>query len=454
MKVIVVGSSHGGYEAVREILADKPETEIQWYEKGDFLSFLSCGMQLYLEGVVKNVNDVRYATPEKMRAQGVTVFTKTEISAIDPQNHSVHVIDYQNQSERTETYDKLILSPGAIPAVLPVEGNDLQNIYNMRGRDWAIKLKARTVDPDVHNVVVIGAGYIGIEAAEVFAKAGKHVTVVDMLPRLLAKYLDEELTTIVTQEMEKHDIKAAPGQKITRFAGKDGKISAVVTDQATYPADLVIVATGIKPNTEWLADVLELDDHGMIKVDDHQLTSAPDVYAVGDATLVKFAPTNGTKTPIALATNARRQGRIAGKNALGLKAATPSVSGSSALPVFNYKFASTGIKEGTASQYGIETKSTLVTDTFRPAFVPAENGNAKVWFKLTYDPQTTRILGAQVLSTADTTQNINTISLAIQAKLTLTDLAYADFFFQPGFDRPWNIINVAAQTALRELEKA
>lgn len=454
MKVIVVGSSHGGYEAVREILADQPDAQIQWYEKGDFLSFLSCGMQLYLEGVVKNVNDVSYATPEKMRAQGVAVFTETEVTAVDPANHSVQVVDHAHDTQRTESYDKLILSPGAIPATLPVPGNDLANVYQMRGRDWAIKLKAKTVDPDVQNVVVIGAGYIGVEAAEVFAKAGKHVTIVDMLPRLLAKYLDEELTEIVTAAMERHDIKAAPGQAIKRFAGQDGRVTEVVTDQATYPADLVIVATGIKANTQWLAETLELDDHGMIVVDDHQQTSATDVYAVGDATLVRFAPTDGTKTPIALATNARRQGRIAGKNACGILATTPLVSGSSALPVFNYKFASTGIKEGTASQFGIETKSTLVTDTFRPAFVPTESGNAKVWFKLTYDPQTTRILGAQVLSTADMTQNINTISLAIQAKLTLADLAYADFFFQPGLDRPWNIINLAAQTALRQLGQA
>lgn len=453
MKVIVVGSSHGGYEAVREVLADQPDAEIQWYEKGDFLSFLSCGMQLYLEGVVKNVNDVSYATPEGMRAQGVSVFTETEVTSIDSRQHSVQVIDHTNGKKREEHYDKLILSSGATPAALPVAGNDLKNIYAMRGRDWAIKLKERTVDPRVQNVVVIGAGYIGIEAAETFAKAGKHVTVVDMLPRLLAKYLDEELTDIVTKEMEQHDIKAAPGQAIKKFAGQDGKVTEVVTDQATYPADLVIVATGIRPNTSWLSGVVDLDDHGMINVDDHQKTSEDDIYAVGDATLAKFAPTDGTKSPIALATNARRQGRIAGKNAVGIEAETPAVSGSSALSIFKYKFASTGIKEGTADQFNIETKSTLVTDTYRPAFVPTENGNGKVWFKLTYDPQTTRILGAQILSTQDVTQNINAISLAIQAKLTLKDLAYADFFFQPGFDRPWNIMNVAAQKALRDLDK-
>lgn len=453
MKVIVVGSSHGGYEAVREVLADQPDAQIQWYEKGDFLSFLSCGMQLYLEGIVKNVNDVNYATPAGMRSQGVDVYTEQEVSAVDTVHHTIHVVNHQNGAERDEQYDKLILSSGAVPATLPVPGNDLANVYAMRGRDWAIKLKQKTVDPDVHNVVVVGSGYIGIEAAEVFAKAGKHVTVIDLLPRLLAKYLDEELTDILTKEMEKHDIKPAVGQAIKSFSGQNGKVTEVVTDQGTYPADLVVVATGIKPNTQWLDGVLDLDEYQMIVVDEHQQTSAPDVYAVGDATLVQFAPTEGTRVPIALATNARRQGRIAGKNAVSNAAKTPFVSGSSALSVFDYKFASTGIKEGTASVYEVPTKSTLVTDTFRPPFVPDEAGNAKVWFKLTYAPDSKRILGAQVLSTQDATQNINVISLAIQAKLTLDDLAYADFFFQPGFDQPWNIINVAAQKALRDLEQ-
>jgi len=452
MKVIVVGSSHGGYEAVRELLMDEPDTEIQWYEKGDFISFLSCGMQLYLEGYVKNVNDVSYASEDEMRAKGVSVFVEQEITAIDPDNHTVHVVNHRDGSKRDETYDKLILSPGAVPATLPVEGNDLENIYAMRGRDWAIKLKQKTVDPDVHNVVVVGAGYIGIEAAEVFAKAGMHVTVIDVLPRMLATYLDEEFTDILTKEMEKNNVKAAPGQNIQRFEGKDGKVNKVVTDQATYDADLVVVTAGIKPNTKWLEDTLELTPGGLIQIDDYLQTSASDVYAIGDATLVKFAPTDGTPSRIALASNARRQGRFAAKNALGYKKAVPSVSGSSALSLFDYKFASTGIKEGTAGNYGVETMSTLVTDSYRPPFVPDKYGNAKVYFKLTYDPETTRILGAQIMSKENVTQNMNVLSLAVQEKLTLEDLAYADFFFQPDFDRPWSIINVGAQQALRDVE--
>lgn len=151
-----------------------------------------------------------------------------------------------------------------------------------------------------------------------------------------------------------------------------------------------------------------------------------------------------------MATNARRQGRYAGKNLVDARYPMPAVSGSSALSVFAYKFASTGIKEGTAKNYGIKTKSVLIKDSYRPPFVPENANNPEVLFKLTYSSETKRVLGAQIMSKADVTANINAISLAIQAKMTIDDLAYADFFFQPGFDRPWNVINVAAQKAQRE----
>lgn len=447
MKVIVVGSSHGGYETVRGILAEQPDTEIQWYEKGDFLSFLSCGMQLYLEGVVKDVNSVRYATPEGMRAQGVHVFTRQEITQVDAAKHQVTVHDLAHDTTRTESYDKLVLSVGAVPVNLPVPGNDLKNVYAMRGRDWAIKLKAKTVDPTVQNVVVIGAGYIGVEAAEVFAKAGKHVTLIDMIARPLGLYLDAEFTDRLTETMKADNIYPATGQLVKEFVGHQGAVQQVVTDQGTYPADLVIQTAGIKANTGWLKGVVDLDEKGLVKINDHLETSAADVYAVGDATKVPFAPTD-TPQQIALATNARRQGRIAAKNVLGDDVAMPPVSGSSALSVFDYHFASTGIKEGTSERYGVKTASVFVTDTTQPPFVPTEAGNTEVYFKLTYDPASLRVLGAQIMSKRDVTANINAISLAIQGKMTLKDLAYADFFFQPGFDRPWNIMNVAAQKAL------
>lgn len=451
MKVIVVGSSHGGFEAVQELLEDEPDAEIQWYEKGDFISFLSCGMQLYLEGVVKDVNSVSYATKSGMEKKGVHVFIQQDVIKIKPDCHEVVVHNLIDNTDRTEKYDKLIISTGAIPVKLNVPGNDLDQIYFMRGRDWAIKLKKATVEPLIKNVVIIGSGYIGMEAAESFAKAGKKVTVIDLLPRILGTYLDSEFTDILSKELENHHVHLALGQTVQKFVGKNNKIIQVVTNKGIYDADLVIEAVGVKPNTAWLEDTLELNPDYTIKTDRYQRTSQPDIFAVGDATLVTFAPTNQT-TKISLATNSRRQGRFAVKNLNKASKPTPAVSGSSALTIFNYHFASTGIKDATAEGYHIKVSSVYVEDTYRPNFIP-DDQNAKVYFKLTYDPSDGRILGAQIMSTADLTANINTISLAIQQHITVDQLAYADFFFQPNYDRPWNIMNVAAQKAQLKLKK-
>lgn len=453
MKVIVVGSSHGGYEAVRGMLLENPDAEIQWYERGDFISFLSCGMELYLEGTVKDVNTVSYETVENAEKDGVHVFVQQEIASIDEKNKSVHVKNLVDGSERDESFDKLILAIGATPRRLDVPGKDLENLYAMRGRDWAIKLKQKMVDPDLKHVFVIGSGYIGIEAAEAFAKAGKEVTIVDHNPRLLGNYLDSEFTEKLTQEFKENGVNFVGSVNVSEFVGKDGKVSSVKTDQGTFDAELVVETAGVIPNTSLVDGLLDLDERGRIKIDEHQETSVKDIYAVGDATKVPYAPT-GELSSIALASNARRQGRTAAANAAGRELKMTAVSGSSALSVFNYHFASTGVKQDTQEKCGVKgAESVLIEDWAVPPFVSEEAGNAKVYFKITFDPTDGRILGGQIMSPRDVTANINTISFAIQQHATVYDLAYADFFFQPGFDRPWNIMNEAAQAAVRKINK-
>ncbi|WP_413627130.1 FAD-dependent oxidoreductase [Fructilactobacillus vespulae] len=453
MKVAVIGSSHGGFEAVRGVLHDFPDAEITWYEKGDFVSFLSCGMELYLQGIVKDVNSVSYATVPGMEAEGVSVKINSEVTKINPEKHTIEVKNVNNGETVEDQYDKLVLSIGAVPFELPVPGRELDNIYAMRGRDWAILLKKAEIDPEIKNVTVVGSGYIGIEAAESFAKAGKHVTVIDNNPTILGTYLDSEFTDILGNELTKQGMELRLSQSVKEYVGNaDNKITDVITTKGDkYPADLVIETAGIRPNTAWVKDVVDVDDHGFIVTDEYQETSQPDIFAVGDATKIEFAPT-GKKQVIALASNARRQGRSAAYNLMEKRRKTTAVSGSSALHVYDYKFASTGVKDVTADQLGVDVKSVLVKDTKVPAFVP-EPRNADVYFKLTFDAKTREVKGAQIMSVQDVTANINAISLAIQQHMTVDELAYADFFFQPGFDRPWNIMNIAAQKAQDELDK-
>lgn len=407
---------------------------------------------MYLEGVVKDVNSIRYMTAEEMEQRGVRVFTNTEITKVIPDKHEVEVLDHVSGQTRKETYDKLILSPGANPFILPVPGHELQNIETMRGRQDTIDLKLHSVDPDIQNVVVVGGGYIGIEAAEAFVKAGKNVTLVDIITRPLGLYLDQEFTDILEKEMTNNGMNLAMEEKVVEFVGKDGKVSKVVTDKGEYPAELVVMSAGVRPNTAWLQGAVDMHSNGMIKTDEYMRTSAEDVFAVGDATLIQYNP-GQTTVNIALATNARRQGRYAVKNLEEVNYPFPGVQGSSALRVFHYKFASTGLNDQMADRLKIETKSVLLDQDTLMDFVPA-NMKERMLFKLVYDPKTHAILGAQIMSKKDLTANINAISIAIQTKFTIEQLAYADFFFQPEFDTPWNLLNMAGLKALHQEDES
>ncbi|EOH88913.1 FAD-dependent oxidoreductase [Enterococcus villorum] len=450
-KVIIVGASHGGHQSILELLSRYGEdVEITLFEAGDYVSFMSCGMELYLEDQVTDVNDVRNFRPENFPQPNVHILNNHEVKAINADEKTVTVTSLEDHTSKDYEYDKLILSSGVKPNSLPVPGADLENVYLMRGYNWATKIKDKLTDPAIKNVAVIGAGYIGIEAAEAFRKAGKEVTLLDVIDRPLGTYLDKEMTDILEEHLKEKGIKVVTGAKIKAFTG-DQKVAAIQTENEEMATDLVIQAAGVKANTEWLKGVVDLDDRGWIVTNEYLQTNLPDVYAVGDATLAYSIPAR-TKMPIALATVARREARYVVKHLFEKIPSQPfgGVVGSSALSVFDYHFAASGLNSFTASKAGVAISTAYYEDTLRPKYVPEKYGNTKVSIQLFFDPITHQILGGAVLSTYDVTAQGNVLALAIQQKLTIENLAEADFFFQPGFDRQWSMLNLAAQQALGE----
>lgn len=442
MKYIVVGTSHAGYEAVQTLLKADNDAEVVLFESGSTASFLSCGIQSYLEDISKSLDELHYANETSYKEQGVDIRLNTSVIAIDAEAKEVTTRN-ANGEESKESYDKLLLSPGGVPATIPNVDDQHENIFYLRGRNWADKVKNRMTD--AKKAVVVGAGYIGIEVAVAYAQAGIDVTIVDFVDSILPTYLDSEFTDVLTKHMEDKGITIKTGEGVKEFKTDDNNnVTAVVTDKATYEADTVVISVGVKPNTQWLDGTLNLDQRGFVEVDENMQTSAKDVYAAGDATAIPFAPTND-KAYIALATNARRQGVIMARHASGDDAAKMGrVNGTSGLAVFDYKFATTGIKDSNAKTYNGNVKSVYKEESIRPSFMHDEE---KVLMKLHYDADNGRVLGAQLMSTYDILQSINTVSVAIEAEWTVDQLAQADFFFQPEFDRPWNFLNVLAQEA-------
>ena len=442
MKYVVVGTSHAGYEAIETLLKEDSSAEIEVFESGDKPSFLSCGIQSYLENVSPSLDSLHYASTSSYEEQGVNIHTNSTVTDLDTDKKVITV--EQNGQSKEVSYDKLFLSPGGKPVTPPVDGIDqYNNVLFMRGREWANQIKQRM--PQAKKAVVVGGGYIGIEAAEAFAKAGIETTIVDIADRILNTYLDKEFTDILEENSKQHGLYFKGGETVQSLSGdNDGNVTKVVTDKAEYEADTVLFAVGVEPATEWLDGKIDLGKKGIINIDHQQQTSAKDVYAGGDATLVPFAPVNEDRY-IALATNSRRQGVVAAKNMTGNDMTMPRVSGTSGLQLFDYKFGQTGVHGTEADSYDGNLGQKYVEELIHPKFM---QDDTKVHMKIIYDEDSHKILGGQVMSTEDVTASINTISIAISAGFTLEQFAVQDFFFQPDYDRPWNYLNVLAQQAL------
>lgn len=442
MKYIVVGSSHAGFEVIQTLLKEEPEAEIHLYERGDKPSFLSCGIQSYLEDISPSLDSLHYANADSYQQQGVNVHINSDVVDLDTSNKTITV----NENEQTTevAYDKLFLSPGGKPVTPPVDGiDDVNNVYFMRGREWADAIKNRMSQSQ--KAIVVGGGYIGIEAAEAFTKAGIETKIIDVNTRILSTYLDKEFTDILESNAQSHGLTFNGGETVKSLKANElGDLSEVVTDKGTYEADTVVFAVGVAPATEWLDGKLKLGTKGIIEIDDYLQTSAQDVYAGGDATMIPYAPVDEQRY-IALATNSRRQGVIAAKNMTGHSLKMPKVSGTSGLSLFYYKFGQTGVHGFESEDYNGNLGTKYAEELVRPKFM---QNDTKVHMKIIFDKDSHHILGGQIMSKEDLAESINTLSVAINAGWTLEQLAYVDFFFQPDFDRPWNYLNVLAQQAL------
>ena len=443
MKVLVVGCTHAGTSAVKTILSENPGTNVTVYERNDNVSFLSCGIALYVGGVVKDPAGLFYSNPEELTSMGADVHMEHNVKNIDTKNKTVVVENMATGEEFEDSYDKLILTMGSWPIIPPIPGIDSKNVVLCKNYNQAKEIIARKSDKK--KITVVGGGYIGIELVEAFANDDKEVTLIDGLDRILNKYLDSEFTNILEEEISNHNVKIQLNEMVKGFEDNEaGDMTTVVTSNGRYESEMIVLCVGFRPSTELVKDQVEMLGNGAIIVDDYMQTSVPDVYAAGDSCAVNYNPNNG-HAYIPLATNAVRMGFLVGKNINGPKMKYRGTQSTSGLHLFGYNIGSTGVTQSSSASFGLKTRSALFEDYYRPEFMPT---NEKVLMKLVYEEETLRIVGGQVMSKYDITQSANTLSLAIQNRMTVEDLALVDFFFQPHFDRPWNYLNLLAQQAL------
>ncbi|WP_342563396.1 FAD-dependent oxidoreductase [Paenibacillus sp. FSL R7-0345] len=442
MKVAVIGCTHAGTAAIVNTAQLYPDAEITVYERNDNISFLSCGIALYVGGVVKDPQGLFYSSPEKLAELGVTTKMRHEVINVDTAAKTLRARNLATGEEFNDTYDKLIMTTGSWPIIPKLEGMNLDGILLSKNYNHSNTIIERA--EQVKRITVVGAGYIGVELVEAFQMNGKEVTLIDGEERILSKYLDEEFTAPIQKSLEDHGIKLALGEKVSSFVGENGKVTKVVTSKGEHETDLVILCIGFRPNTELLKGQVDMLPNGAIMVNDYMQTSLPDVFAAGDSCAIHYNPT-GQHAYIPLATNAVRMGTLVARNLVENTIPYMGTQGTSGIKIYEDNIAGTGLTQEAAKAEGIEVESVMITDNYRPEFMPTVE---QVQLKVVYARGTRRILGAQIMSKMDLTQSINTVSVCIQNRMTVDQLAFIDFFFQPHYNKPWNFLNTAGLQAL------
>ncbi|WP_157144888.1 FAD-dependent oxidoreductase, partial [Brachyspira pilosicoli] len=297
--------------------------------------------------------------------------------------------------------------------------------------------------PEVKKVMVVGAGYIGVELIEAFKNHGKEVILMEAMPRVMANYFDKEITDEAEKRIKDAGIELHLGETVKKFEGDD-RVKKVVTDKGSYDVDMVVMSVGFRPNSELYKDYLETLPNGAIVVDTTMKSSKDEnVYAIGDCSSV-YSCSSKSHEYIALATNAVRMGIVAANNILGKKVNYCGTQGSNAICVFGYNMASTGWSEETAKKKGLKVKSNFFRDAERPEFMPTYED---VLVKIVYEEGTGRLLGAQIASKHNHAEAIHAFSLAIANEMTVQDFALSDFFFLPHYNKPLSWMTMVAYTA-------
>ena len=438
-KIVVIGANHAGTAAINFLTDLSKENEVVVFDRNTNISFLGCGMALWIGNQIKGSDGLFYSDKQKLEAKGAKVTMEAEIDRIDFKKKIVYGKE-KNGTAIEESYDKLILATGSLPIVPNLKGMDLENVQQVKIFQNAQDVIEKLKNPAIKNVAVIGAGYIGVELAEAFKRHEKNVTLIDAMPSSLSNYYDKPFTELMDKNLKDHGIKLEYNQMVKEIKGT-AKVEAVVTDKGEYPADMVVVCIGFRPNTELGKNDLETFKNGAYLVNTKQETSVKDVYAIGDCATV-LDNSIGERSYIALATNAVRSGVVAAHNASGIALDSIGVQGSNGINIYDLKMVSSGITVERAKKLGIDVEYTDFEDLQKADFM--ETNNPPVKIRIVYNKKTRAVVGAQMASTYDMSMGIHMFSLAIQEKVTIDKLKLLDIFFLPHFNKPYNYITMAA----------
>ena len=438
-KILIVGGVAGGMSAATRLRRLQEKAEIIVFEKGPYVSFANCGLPYYVGGEIEERENLIVQSSKALQKRfNLDVRENSEVTAIDSKEKKITVLS--NGKSYFESYDKLILSPGAKPFVPQIKGLDLaNNVFTLRNIPDVDKIMAQLKEKAPKKATIIGAGFIGIEMAENLAKRGIAVTIVEKAPHVLPT-IDREMAAYVNEELIKNNVSVMTNTGAVEF--KDKQI--LLDNGESLLSDLTILSVGIQPETSLakMADI-KLGLRNAILVDEHYETSVKDIYAVGDAIVVKNQL--GHDALISLASPANRQGRQVADIISGLPVENRGSLGTAIVRVFDLQVASTGLSESQLQSLNLKHKIVHVTANNHAGYYP---GATSIVLKLIFEPESGEIFGAQALGKEGVDKRIDILSTAIKAKLTVFDLPELEFTYAPPFGSAKDPVNMAGYAAM------
>ena len=440
MKVVIIGGVAGGASAAARLRRLDETAEIIIFERSGFISYANCGLPCYIGGTIENESDLTLQTPQSFwRRFRIDARVRHEVTAIDREKKTVSVLNLETGERLTESYDKLILSPGAVPVRPKLPGIESERIQTLRTVEDTLRIRAMAVGQKLKSAVVVGGGFIGVEMAENLRGLGMAVSLIEMQPQVLGQF-DGDMASFLHAHMKKHGVELLLGRAVAGFADTESGVRVSLGDGAELETDLVILAIGVAPDSRLARDAgLSLGACGSIAVNDRMQTSDPDIYAVGDAVEIAHRVT-GQRTTVPLAGPANKQGRIAADNIAGLESTYKGAAGTSVLKVFDMTAASTGLSERAAQAAGIPYQKIILSPASHAAYYP---GGSVMTIKLLFSPAGERILGAQIVGFDGVDKRIDVFATAMQAGLPVTALTDLDLAYAPPYASAKDPVNMA-----------
>jgi NADPH-dependent 2,4-dienoyl-CoA reductase/sulfur reductase-like enzyme/rhodanese-related sulfurtransferase len=448
-KLLIIGGVAGGATAAARARRIDEHAEIILFERGEYISFANCGLPYYIGEVIKERNDLLVTTPAEFKMRyNIDIRTFSEVIAIDRKNQQVEVKNVKTGKTYRESYDKIILSPGAEPIRPPLPGIDSEKVFTLRNIPDSDRIKAFTDTRKPASAVVIGGGFIGLEMAENLVHRGIKTTVVEMLDQVMPP-IDFEMAAIVHAHLEAKGVICELGDGVKAFSEKQGQLIVSTQKGNEIECDMAIMSVGIRPENRLAKEAgLDISARGSIKVDATMRTSDPNIYAVGDAVEVRDIVT-GLPVMTALAGPANKQGRIAADNALGRKSLFAGTLGTGVVKVFDLTVASTGANEKTLKANNIPYRVSYTHSGSHASYYP---GAGMMAIKLIFSPGTGKILGAQIVGEDGVDKRIDVLATAIRGSMTVYDLEELELAYAPPYGSAKDPVNIAGFVAANMLK--